>query len=231
MIKVEQYQHDGPCQSLAWEPGITGLGISLTDGDECNFAGGCHFGFPLSFNIGESTSLAGDSLRSCITSIWQQHVQSVGAVLGLVWSGRIDSFRVEAVCYLQETHGVDMLQNYTSQGIAVHILIRDPGIRVLGSSVFDGVEFRVEWLLGELTEILWPLIILLIRSIWVSYVVSTRRGPILRGVNFASHRWIWDPSIIRKLIQLLLEDKQYSSRENCNVPILGHYYITECYAY
>jgi hypothetical protein len=30
---------------------------------------------------------------------------------------------------------------------------------VLGSSAFDGVDFRVEWLLGELTEILWPLII------------------------------------------------------------------------
>jgi hypothetical protein len=30
-------------------------------------------------------------------------------------------------------------------------------------------------------------------------------------------------------IQLLLEDKQYSSREDCNVPTLGHHYITECY--
>jgi hypothetical protein len=46
-----------------------------------------------------------------------------------------------------------------------------------------------------------------------------------------SHRWIWDPSIIYKLIQLLLGDKQYSSREDCNVPIFGHYYVTECYAY
>jgi uncharacterized protein YjlB len=27
----------------------------------------------------------------------------------------------------------------------------------------------------------------------------------------------------------LLEDKQYSSREDCNVPTLGHHYITECY--
>jgi hypothetical protein len=62
-------------------------------------------------------------------------------VLGLVWSCRTESFWVEVVCYLRETHGVDMLQNYTSQGIAVHILIWDPGIGVLGSSVFDGVEF------------------------------------------------------------------------------------------
>jgi hypothetical protein len=58
-----------------------------------------------------------------------------------------------------------MLQNYTSRDIAVHILIWDLGIGVLGSSVFDGVEFQVEWFLRELTEILWPLIILIIRSI------------------------------------------------------------------
>jgi hypothetical protein len=144
MIRIEQHQHDGPCQRLAWDPGITRLGISLTDEDKWTFAGGSHLDFPLSFNIGESMSLAGDSLRSCSTSLWQQLVQSVGAVLGLVWSGRTYSFQVEAICYLQETHGVDMLQNYTSQGIAIHILIWDLGIGVLGSSVFDGVEFRVE---------------------------------------------------------------------------------------
>jgi hypothetical protein len=46
-----------------------------------------------------------------------------------------------------------MLQNYTPQGIVVDILIWDPGIGVLGSSTFDGVEFRVEWFLRELTEI------------------------------------------------------------------------------
>ena len=62
-------------------------------------------------------------------------------MLGLVWSWRTDPFRVEAVCYLQETHGVVMLQGYTSQGIAVHILIWDPRIIVLGSSMFDGVKF------------------------------------------------------------------------------------------
>jgi hypothetical protein len=61
----------------------------------------------------------------------------VGAVLSLVWSGRIDPFRVEAIFYVQETHGVDMLKNYTPQGIVVHILIWDPGIGVLGSSMFD----------------------------------------------------------------------------------------------
>jgi hypothetical protein len=109
-------------------------------------------------------------------------------MLGLVWSGRIDSFRFETVCYLQETHGVDMLQKYTTQGIVVDILIWDPGIGVLGSSAFDGVEFQVEWLLRELTEIPRPLIILLIRSMWVSCVVNTWRYHILRGVYLVSHR-------------------------------------------
>jgi hypothetical protein len=141
MISVEKHQHDGPCQRLAWDPGITRQVISLTDGDERTFTGGSHFSFPLSFSIGESTSLAGDSLRSCSTSLWQQHVQSVGDMLSLVWSNKIDPFRVEVMCYLQETHGVDMLQNYTPQGIAVHILIWDLGIGVLGSSAFNRVEF------------------------------------------------------------------------------------------
>jgi hypothetical protein len=49
MIRVEQHQHDGPCQRLAWDPGITGLGISLTDGDERTFAGGKSLCFPIEF--------------------------------------------------------------------------------------------------------------------------------------------------------------------------------------
>jgi hypothetical protein len=97
---------------------------------------------------------------------------------------------------------------------------------VLGSLAFDGVEFRVEWLLGELIEIPWPLIFLLSRSMWVSCVVSTWRDHILRGVYLVSHRWIGDPGIICSWIQLLLEDKQYFGREDRNVPILGHYNIT-----
>jgi len=123
MIRVEQHQHDGPCQRLAWDPGIRRLGISLTARDKWMFAGGSHFDFPLTCSIGKSTSLTGDSLRFCSTSLWQQHVQSVRAVFSLVWSGRIDPFQVVAMCYLQETDGVDMLQNYTPQGIAVHIPI------------------------------------------------------------------------------------------------------------
>jgi hypothetical protein len=141
MIRVVQCPRGGPCQRLAWDPGITGLGISLTNGDEWIFARASHFDFPVSFSIGGSTSLVGDSLRSCSTSLWQQHVQLVEVVLGLVQSWRTDSFQVKTVCYWQETHGIDMLQDYISRGIAVHILIWDSGIGVLGSLVFDGIEF------------------------------------------------------------------------------------------
>ena len=52
IITVTQHLCDGPCQRLAWDPGITGLGISLTDGDEWIFVGGSHFDFPVSFSIG-----------------------------------------------------------------------------------------------------------------------------------------------------------------------------------
>jgi hypothetical protein len=79
MIRVEKHRHDGPCQRLAWDPGITGPDISLTDGEERMLAEGSHFDFPLSFSIGESTSLTSDSLRSYSTSLWQQHVQSLGS--------------------------------------------------------------------------------------------------------------------------------------------------------
>jgi hypothetical protein len=57
MIRVEQHQHDGPCHRLALDPGITELGISLTDGDEWIFTRGSHFDFLVSFSIGGSTSL------------------------------------------------------------------------------------------------------------------------------------------------------------------------------
>jgi hypothetical protein len=57
MITVVKHPCDGPYQRLAWDPGITGLGISLIERDEWIFAGGSHFDFPLSFSIGGSTSL------------------------------------------------------------------------------------------------------------------------------------------------------------------------------
>jgi hypothetical protein len=37
------------------------------------------------------------------------------------------------------------------------------------------------------------------------------------------------PGIIFGWVQLFLEDKQYSSKEDCNVPTLGHQGITQCY--
>jgi hypothetical protein len=71
MIRVVQRQRDGPFQRLAWDPGISGLGISLTDGGEWIFAGENHFDFPLSFSFGGSTSLVSDSLRFGSTSLWE----------------------------------------------------------------------------------------------------------------------------------------------------------------
>jgi hypothetical protein len=51
----------------------------------------------------------------------------------------------------------------------------------------------------------------------------------LDGFYYVSHRWTWDPGIILEGIWLLLEDKQFSSREDSNVPTLGHHYIVEVY--
>jgi hypothetical protein len=51
----------------------------------------------------------------------------------------------------------------------------------------------------------------------------------LDGFYGVSYRWTWDPGIIFGEIWLLLEDKQFSSREDCDVPTLGHHYITEGY--
>jgi hypothetical protein len=41
--------------------------------------------------------------------------------------------------------------------------------------------------------------------------------------------WTWDPCIILEGNWLLLEDKQFSRREDCNVPTLGHHHIAEIY--
>jgi len=183
MIRVVQCQRGDLWQRLAWDLGIAGLSISLIDGSEWTLAKESYFDFLLSFSIEESTSLESDSWRSCSTSLWQQRVQLVETVLVLVWTWRMNSFRVEAMCHVQETHGVDMFQDYASQGIAVHVLIWDPGDGVHDSSSLDG-----------------------------AYCVS--------------HRWTWDPDIIYGLIQLLFEDKQYSSKEDCTVSTLAHHYIT-----
>jgi hypothetical protein len=46
---------------------------------------------------------------------------------------------------------------------------------------------------------------------------------------YVPYRWIWDLGIILGWIWLLLEDKQFSSREDYNVPTLGHHYISGYY--
>ena len=52
---------------------------------------------------------------------------------------------------------------------------------------------------------------------------------ILDGFYCVSHRWTWDPGILLGGISVLLEDKQFSSREDCNVPTLGHHHRAEIY--
>jgi hypothetical protein len=71
MVRVVHHQHGDLWQRLAWDPGIAGLSISLTDRGEWTLAGESHFDFPVSFNVEESTSLEGVSWRSCSTSLWQ----------------------------------------------------------------------------------------------------------------------------------------------------------------
>jgi hypothetical protein len=110
----------------------------------------------------------------------------MGVMLIMVVSWRTDSFQDEAMCHIQEFQSVDIFQDYASQGIAVHVLIWDPGGRV-------------------------------------------RDGSSLDGVYSVSHKWTWDPGIIIEEIWLLLEDKQFYNRQDCNVPTLGHHYITQCY--
>jgi hypothetical protein len=51
----------------------------------------------------------------------------------------------------------------------------------------------------------------------------------LHGFYYVSHRWTWDPGILLGGIWVLLEDKQFSSREDCNVPTLGHHHSAEVY--
>jgi hypothetical protein len=186
MVRVVQGQHGDLRQRLAWDPGIAGLSISLTDRGEWTIAGESYSNFPLSFSVERSASLAGVSRRSCSTSFGHQHEQLMEVVWILVETWRMDSFRDEAMCHMQETPRVGIFQGYASQGLAVHDLIWDPGGRVYECSSLDGF-----------------------------YCVS--------------HRWTWDPGILFEGIWLLLEDKQFSSREDCNVPTLGHHHSAEVY--
>jgi hypothetical protein len=83
VVRVVQGQHGDLRKRLAWDPGIAGFGISLTDRGEWTFAGGSYSNFPLSFNVERSTSLVGVSRRSCGTSFWHQHVQLMEAHMDL----------------------------------------------------------------------------------------------------------------------------------------------------
>jgi hypothetical protein len=51
----------------------------------------------------------------------------------------------------------------------------------------------------------------------------------LDGFYYVSHRCTWDPGILLQGIWVLLEDKQFSNREDCNVPTLGHHHRVEIY--
>jgi hypothetical protein len=139
MVRVMQHHHGDPWQRLAWDLGIAGLSISRTDRGKWTLAWESCFDFPVSFNVEERTSLEGASWRSCSTSLWQQHMQLMETVLVLIWIRRMESFRDEAMCHVQETPGIDMIKDHASQGIAVHILIWDPGGGVCDSSSMDGV--------------------------------------------------------------------------------------------
>jgi hypothetical protein len=73
VVRVVQGQHGDLRQRLAWDPGIAGLSISLTDRGEWTIAGESYSNFPLSFSVERSASLAGVSRRSCSTSFGHQH--------------------------------------------------------------------------------------------------------------------------------------------------------------
>jgi hypothetical protein len=178
--RVVQFQQEDRRQWLAWDPRIAGLSSSLTDRGEWTIAGESYSNFPF------STALEGASWRSCSTSFWHHHVQLREIVWILVEIWRMESFRDEAMGQVQEVHRVDIFQDYSSQSIAVHFLIWDPGGGVCYCSSLD-------------------------------------------GFYYVSHRWTWDPGILLWGIWVLLEDKQFSSKEDCNVPTLGHHHRAEIY--
>jgi hypothetical protein len=62
-------------------------------------------------------------------------------VLMFVWTWTMDLFQDEAMCHVQEIHGIDIFQDYASQGIVVHVLIWDPRGGVYDSSSMDGAYF------------------------------------------------------------------------------------------
>jgi len=72
------------------------------------------------------------------------------------------------------------------------------------------------------------------QSIAVHFLIWDPRGGVyyclsLDGFYYVSHRWTWDPGILLGGIWVFLEDKQFSSREDYNVPTLGHHHSAEIY--
>jgi hypothetical protein len=59
MVSIAQHQHDDLRHILAWDSGIAGLSISLSDIGEWTFVGGSCSKFPLSFSVERSVSLEG----------------------------------------------------------------------------------------------------------------------------------------------------------------------------
>jgi hypothetical protein len=49
------------------------------------------------------------------------------------------------------------------------------------------------------------------------------------GFYYVPHRWTWGPGILLGGIWVFLEDKQFSSSEDCNVPNLRHHHKAEIY--
>jgi hypothetical protein len=107
MVRVVQCQDGDLRQRLAWDLGIAGLRISLTDTGEWTFAGEICSNFPFSFSIEGSIEREGASQRYCITSVGH-HVQLMEAMWILVEIWRMDSFRDEAMGQVQEVHRVDI---------------------------------------------------------------------------------------------------------------------------
>jgi hypothetical protein len=72
------------------------------------------------------------------------------------------------------------------------------------------------------------------QSIAVNFLIWDPGGGVyycspFNGFYYVSHRWTWDPGILLGGIWVFLEDKQFSSREDCNVPTLGHRHSAEIY--
>jgi hypothetical protein len=72
------------------------------------------------------------------------------------------------------------------------------------------------------------------QSIAVHYLIWDLGGGVyycsyFDGLDSIPHRWTWGPGILLGGIWVLLEDKQFSSREDCNVPNLGHHHKAEIY--